>query len=374
MRFQEIIGQHEIKKRLTKAFNEGRLAHSLLFTGPNGVGKLALALAYAQFLSCENRNENDSCGECPACRKYQKLVHPDLHFVFPVVNSPKFDKAVSDNYIAEWRKMLLESPYTSLNTWLTKMGAENKQAHIGKSESGEILKKLNFKTVESDYKVMIIWLAEKMNLVAANKLLKILEEPPEKTVFLLISENQHSLLKTILSRTQIISVPRILDKDLKPELIERLSVSEANASELCRMADGSFFNARHEHQSSEDQEFNFEQFSSLMRMCYKRDVSGLTSWSEECGRLGREKIKNFLEYALKMIRQNFILNQNQKELARLNNNEMGFSEKFSPFIHDKNINEIYSELNRAHYHIERNGYIRLVLFDLSLKLVQLLRH
>jgi DNA polymerase III subunit delta' len=373
MQFSKILGQTTIKSKLSNGVKDGRIAHALLFSGPNGFGKLALAIAYAQYVSCTNRAEEDSCGECPSCRKYEKLIHPDLHFVFPVINLPKFDKAISDNFIASWRETINQSPYISLNSWLNIIGAENKQGSISKFESAEILRKLSFKTFESEYKVMIIWLPEKMNLVASNKLLKILEEPPDKTLFLLVSESQESLLKTILSRTQIIAVPRIDDEAIEQALESELKVESDKAIAIAKIADGSFFNARNLIDTSDEHLFNFENFTRIMRLSYKKDVLEINNWVDEIASIGREKQKSFLENSLRLVRESFMLNKNQNKLARLHGDELLFCDKFSPFINERNIAAINEELNTAHYHIERNGYARLVFFDFALKLIQLLK-
>ncbi len=373
MQFNKILGQTAIKARLTNGVREGRIAHALLFSGANGYGKLALAIAYAQYVSCSNRQENDSCGECPSCKKYNKLIHPDLHFVYPVINLPKFDKPISDNFISTWREMINASPYTSLTNWLNAIGAENKQGAINKYESAEILRKLSFKTFESEYKVMIIWLPEKMNQVASNKLLKILEEPPEKTLFLLVTESQEHLIKTILSRTQIIAVPQIDDDSIKQALIDEFNIDSDKATTITNLSDGSYFNARNLIDTSDQHLFNFENFAKIMRLCYKKDVIEINGWIDEIASVGREKQKSFLSNSLRLVRESFMLNKNQNKLARLHGEELAFCQKFSPFINERNVAAISEELNKAHYHIERNGYAKLVFFDFAITLIKLLK-
>ena len=372
MQFNKIIGQEKVKRRFIQSVANNRVSHAQLITGTKGIGKLALAIAYGQYLSCTNRNENDSCGECLSCKKYEKLVHPDLHFVFPVITSPKFSTAISDNFIAEWRLMINNSPYITLNQWLDNIGAENKQGLISKHESSEIIRKLNLKSFEAEYKIVIIWMPEKMNLTAANKLLKMIEEPPPKTVFLLVSENENQLLKTIVSRTQIILVPRIDSMSLKSAILSQHELSENEAKNIVRLSEGSIIKAAEIINSTEESKANFEKFTDFMRLLYRKDIIELNSWVDEIAKIGREKQKSFLKYTMLLIRNNFMLNQQAEDLAFISNDELNFSKKFFPFIKPENINEINDELNLAYYHIERNGYAKLIFFDLGLKLVTLL--
>ena len=373
MQFKDIIGQEAIKKRLIQSVAENRVSHAQLISGPNGVGKLSLAIAFGQYLSCTNRNDTDSCGECPSCKKYEKLIHPDLHFVFPVISSPKFSQAISDNYINEWRELINKSPYISLNNWLEHIGSENKQGLISTHESGQIIRKLNLKSFESEFKVMIIWLPEKMNQTAANKLLKMIEEPPPKTIFLLVSENKNQLLKTIVSRTQIIAVPRIEADSLKEALIKKYALDDTESNNIVRLAEGSYLRANEIISQNESSKENFERFTSFMRLLYKKDVIELNKWVDEIAATGREKQKTFLKYSMRLIRDNFMLNQKENDLAFVSGEESEFSIKFSPFIKAENIIEINEELNKAYFHIERNGYAKIVFFDLGLKIIVLLK-
>ncbi len=373
MRFKDIIGQEKIKKRLLQSVAENRVSHAQLIIGPNGVGKLSLAIAFGQYLSCTNRSDTDSCGLCPSCKKYEKLIHPDLHFVFPVFSSPKFSQAISDNFINEWREIINSNPYISLNKWLEYIGSENKQGIISTHESGQIIKKLNLKAFESEYKVMIIWMPEKMNQTASNKLLKMIEEPPPKTIFLLVSEDKNQLLKTIVSRTQIIAVPRIDTRSLKTAIIDKYSLSDEESGNIVRLSEGSYLRASEIISHNESSQENFERFTSYMRLLYQKDVISLNKWVDEIAAIGREKQKSFLKYAMRLIRDNFMLNQNANDLAFTSKEETKFSNNFSPFIKPKNIFQINEELNTAYYHIERNGYAKIVFFDLGLKLIVLLK-
>jgi len=372
MKFKEVIGQHILKKQLIRTVTENRVSHAQLFAGPEGSGNLSLALAFAQYISCENRSEHDSCGICKSCIKYAKLVHPDLHFVFPVINTSSNPKAVSENYIHEWRKAILENSYLSLNNWIEIIASENKQGGIFEKESGEILYKLNLKTYESDYKIMIIWMAEKMHTVTANKLLKIIEEPPSKTLFILVSENPDQILSTILSRCQYVKVPPIDTEDIQKAL-EHFETDKPRILEISRIAAGNYLKALDLiHSGDEDQNF-FGLFVNLMRNSYKRDVIDLVRWSEETALIGREKQKKFLNGCLHLIRENFVMTEVNGSLGYLNKKEAEFSEKFHPYINQNNIESISNEFNLALHHIESNGNSKIIFLDLALKMSKLIK-
>ncbi len=375
MIFKDIIGQNDLKKRLILSVKEKRIAHAQLFFGPEGCGDLALSIAYAQYINCLNPSDEDSCGVCPSCNKYQKLIHPDLHFVFPVATSKSVTKEpVSDDYIGSWRNLILQSPYINLQQWYNTIEIENKQGSISKNESYEIIRKLNLKTYEADYKIMIIWMPEKMNVIAANKLLKMLEEPPEKTLFLMITENPEKLLQTIVSRTQLIKIPKINDTDLFDYLHHHFTFPESRLRDAVRLADGNMIKAVTSLEQNEENLFNYEKFISLMRLCWSKDVSGIMKWCETIAGIGRERQKNFLAYALRMIRENFIMNCHVPQLALLSQKEEEFSSKFYTFVTNDNVYELTEELNKAHYHIESNANDKIVFLDLSLKLIKLLRN
>lgn len=373
MKFAEILGQKEIKQGLIRTVKEERISHAQLFFGPSGVGKLPLAIAYAQYISCENRGEDDSCGVCSSCIKISKLVHPDLHFVFPVINTREIKQAVSDHYIEQWRKIIPENPYLTENQWYEAIGAENKQGLINKAESSAILRKLSLKSYEGEFKIMIIWLPEKMNAPAANSLLKLLEEPPEKTIFMLISENTDVILPTILSRTQMIQMAP-LGKD---SMMEGLKNSFPNAAELyedvLRRANGNFSVAAQIIESEELENMHFEEFTFFMRQCYKREIIEINNWIEKIAGTGRERLKLYLSYGLRMIRENFMLNLKQADLSYLSRKEEEFSNKFSAFIHQENVFQLTAEFEKAIQHIEANGNPRLVLLDLAIQTILLLK-
>jgi DNA polymerase III subunit delta' len=374
MLFKEVIGQEEIKAKLINSVQTGRIAHAQLFFGPDGSGTLPLALAYAQYIACTNRNETDSCGVCPACRKFSKLAHPDLHFAFPVNTTKSVDKdPVSDNFIKEWREFVLSNPYFLPGQWYDFMGLENKQGLISKNESEAILRKLSFKSFESDYKIMIIWLPEKMNPTAANMLLKLLEEPPEKTIFLLVSEEPNQLLITIASRAQPVKVPPLDAEPLRQKIAEQFSFSEAQLQQITRLANGSYIKVLEVINSSAENEYNLEQFAFIMRSCYGRKFPDINKWVEEMSGIGREKLKIFFNYSIRMIRENFIMNLKTHELNYMTEKEHEFSVRFHPYINGNNVISIYNEMNKACADIERNGYAKIILLDLSLKIIKIIR-
>lgn len=369
MLFKEVVGHSAAKQRLLQTVHEGRISHAQLFLGTEGCGSLALAIAYGQYINCTNRTLEDSCGVCPSCLKFKKLIHPDLHFVFPVsANATVKSNPVSDNFLSEWREAVLQNAYLNFTQWIKHIGVENKQAGIQKSESEEIIKKLNLKTYEGNYKIMIIWMAEKMNETCANKLLKIIEEPTPNTLFLLISENTEQILQTILSRTQMVRLSKIDKPSLEEFLRSNYEFDEAQISSIAHNANGSMNKALTLINGDANNSENFEYFTSLMRLCYTKKIIELGTLVDTLGSLGRERQKNFLEYSLRMVRENFILNKKVKSAVYLFKEEAAFSEKFSAFIHEGNIMSITKEMNDAHYHIERNGSPRIIFFDLALKL------
>jgi len=373
MFFKEILGQDKIKKKLIQTVKENRISHAQLFIGPESSGKLSLAIAYAQYVCCENKQDDDSCGICSSCKKYQKLIHPDLHFVFPVIKAPKYKDAISDNYITEWRKLVLTNPYFTPSQWYEAIDAENKQGSIYADESSEIVKKLNLKTFEADYKVMIIWLPEKMNITAANKLLKVLEEPPPQTLFIMISEAPGEILITIRSRTQLLKIPKIDDESLSAYLSEYHHLDPQQTIDVVRLANGNYTKAINSINMSEENKINFKYFSSLMRSCYSSKIIDIVNLVDELSAIGREKQKNFFFYSLRLIRENFMLNLKTPQIVYLSGEEATFSDRFHTFINERNIVEITETFNKAHYHIERNGYNKIIFLDMALTLIKLLK-
>lgn len=373
MFFRDIVGQEQIKKQLLATVKEGRIPHAQLFLGPEGSGNLALAIAYAQLVACDNPGETDSCGICHSCKKYQKLIHPDLHFIFPVNSVKDGEKdPISDHFLVKWRELILKSPYFSEVRWYECIGIENKQGNISKNESSEIIRKLNLKSFESDYKVVIIWLPERMNETSANKLLKLVEEPPEKTIFLLVSENSERIIKTILSRTQLINVPLIDRKDLAAALESQFEIDAEHAISIARIANGNYALAQQLATEGVQSEAWFEAFQQLMRLSYKKDVLLLLEWAEEMAGYGRERQKSFLEYAQKLTRDSFMVNMGANSVAFPGKNEESFVQNFSPFIYDSVAAMLYKELNLAFLQISQNGNGKIIFTDLVLKTVKLI--
>jgi len=373
MFFKDIIGQNEIKLKLIEEVREGRIPHAQIFCGPEGVGKMAIALAYARYICCAHPGSTDACGVCPSCVKFNKLVHPDVHFVFPIVKSAKGKKEVCDDFIAEWRAFVLKNPYFNLPHWLNEMDAENSQAIIYSKESDEITKKLSLKSSEGGFKITLIWLPEKMHPVCANKLLKLLEEPPEKTIFLLISEAPDLILTTILSRTQRVNIRKIDEESIAQALREKYAVLQTDSQVIAHMANGSFIKALEAIHLNEENHFFFELFVSLMRLSYQRKIREMKLWSEQVAGMGRERQKSFLSYCQRMIRENFIFNFHQKDLNYMTSDEQNFAIRFAPFVNERNIMGIMDELSEAEQHIEQNVNAKMVFFDFSLKMIVLLK-
>jgi DNA polymerase-3 subunit delta' len=375
MNFARIPGQKEIIGKLIRSVREERVSHAQLFTGPEGCGSLALALAYAKYISCENRSEHDSCGTCKSCVKYDKFIHPDLHFVFPVIKDKKTSEPVSDSYIELWRDFLKQNPFPSLNKWLDTLEVGNAQGLIFASEAGEIIRKLNLKSFESDFKIMIIWLPEKMHSSTANKLLKMIEEPPEKTLFLLVSDDPDKVIPTILSRCQLIRIPCFKAEEVQNYLRESLACGDVRAGEIAAISNGNIIRAGELCENEELSSVNLDYFRNLMRFAWKRDVQSLLTWSEELASTGREAQKNFLVFALRILRENLMLTLGQKDnnLVFLAGEEASFSGNFHPFINQENIYPLTEEMNLAHAHIEANGNARIIFLDLALKVTRLIR-
>jgi DNA polymerase III subunit delta' len=375
MNFSQIPGQQEIKTKLLRSVKEERVSHAQLFAGPEGCGSLALALAYARYVSCENRTDMDSCGTCKSCVKYDKLIHPDLHFVFPVIKGKKVTDPVSDNYLEEWREFVRKSPYFTLNNWLDSIEVGNAQGMIFASEASEIIKKLSLKTFESDFKIMIIWLPEKMHQATANKLLKMIEEPPEKTLFLLVSEESDKVIPTILSRCQLVKIPSFNVSDIEKYLSSRYNMTADKAADISRVSNGNITRAIELCENEASSLANLERFKSLMRFAWKRDVISLISWSEEMASTGRETQKSFITFSLRFLRENLMmsLDQLKNKLVYLAGEEAAFSKKFHPSITQKNIYPLNEEFNLVYSHIESNGNAKIIFLDLALKVARLIR-
>lgn len=374
MQFSQVVGQADLKKKLISSVKKGRIPHAQLFFGPDGSGALALALAYIQYVACLQPGDDDSCGECSSCRKMAKLQHPDLHFAFPVNTTKKVNKdPVCDDFLNEWREFVLNEPYFRTSHWYDYIGLGNKQGIISKRDSDAIIRKLSLKSFESDYKFMLVWLPEKMNASSANVLLKLIEEPPPKTLFLYVSENPAQILNTISSRLQHVKLASVNNESMKIAVKDRFGISGDELDSVVRLARGSIIEASEIIQISEENDLNFDRFADMMRFCWSKNYSGINTWVEEMAELGREKLKNFFTYSLRLIRENFILNLQQQELNYMTRKEADFSSRFHPFINGSNVIGISEEMNAAIADIERNGYAKLILFDMSLRLMKLIR-
>lgn len=370
MLFKEVIGQHKIKQMLIESVNSDRISHAQMFLGEEGFGGLPLTIAYAQYVLCTNKTNNDSCGECASCKKVSSLSHPDLHFSFPIQLSAK--EKFSDVFLPDWKEMMLSNPYSEEEDWYAKTGNENKQGVIGKDESQSVFKKLQLKSFEGNYKIMIIWLADKMNASAANKLLKLIEEPPNKTLFLLTAKNIESILPTIISRTQITRLPKLSVPEITQGLIDK-EVDNETASNTASFVDGDFALALKQIKGNLNDTEYYEFFIKWMRICFSRDVGLAVEISNELSAIGREKQKSFLAFSLdifqKSLRGNFIGLNNIK----LNPSHKAFISKFMPFITPNNALIIHEHLTNAHYHIDRNANPKILFLDLSFKLFTVIK-
>jgi len=371
MRFAEIIGQKDVIDRLRKAKSEDRIAHALLFLGPEGSGNLALALAFAQFISCPNATTEDSCGTCPTCKKYNSLQFADLHFSFPYFNKPNTKETISDDFGTEWRNRLLQSPYFGVEEWVKELSKDNKQLIFSVPEAANIVRKLSLKSFEGGYKIMIIWMAEMIGDGVANKLLKIVEEPPANTLFFFVANSSENILNTILSRVQVIQVPKI-DEESISQGLTNLGLDPHKIPDIAHYSDGSWDVALRLRDNNDPNEFLAMQFQTWMRHCYSKNIPALYFWSEKMATLAREDLKHFLLYALDQMRQNLVLNYTTENISRFTSSEKAFAQKFSPFINHLNIEDIMLELEAAHRSTGQNASIKILFFELSMRIFRLL--
>ncbi|MDG1660973.1 MAG: DNA polymerase III subunit delta' [Winogradskyella sp.] len=379
MLFSDILGQNHIKSHLTKSADAGRIPHAQLFVGPEGSGTLPMAIAYAQYILCGNSNSENIEGHQACNLKFNNLSHPDLHFAFPVTTNDKVKRhPVSSHFLEEWRQLIDQQPYGNLFDWYKMLGVDNKQGQIGVDEALDIVKSLSLKSYEGGYKVMLIWMAEKMNTASANKLLKLIEEPPEKTVFILIAEDEEQIISTIRSRCQVLHFPRLPEVIIAEALVEKYNIEQAVANKITQQSNGNFNKACDLiYQDSEDIQFE-KWFIAWVRSAFKAKgnksaIRELIAWSEDIAKTGRETQKQFLHFCINYFRQALLLNYKANELVYLEPKSESFKlEKFAPFVHDANIMDITKELQDAIYHIERNGNSKIILTDLSIKLTRLL--
>ena len=376
MRFSEVIGQEEAKKRLKGMVADDRLPHAMMLCGPEGSGKMALALAFASYLLCERHDgASDSCGECRQCKMAGKWEHPDLHFTFPTIKLPSMSaehKPVSDDFARQWRQLLAGGSYFTMNQWLEMMGGENQQAIITAGESDELTRKLSLKSSQGGYKVSVIWLPERMNQECANKLLKLIEEPPSRTVFVMVSEEPDKLLDTIRSRTQRIDIRRIGDDDIRQALTARRGIDGDTAARIARMSGGSWLRAIEALEAGNENELFLDMFIQLMRLAYMRNVKELKRWSETMQGFGREKQKRFLAYFMRMARENFMYNFHKPEIVYMTQREEDFARNFARFVNENNILQITDLGNKAIRDIGQNANAKIVFFDMALQMIVLL--
>ncbi|SFU27232.1 DNA polymerase-3 subunit delta' [Pustulibacterium marinum] len=378
MLFSNILGQQHIKNHLTVSVDNGRIAHAQLFIGPEGSGTLPMAIAYAQYLLCQNTNGENEGGNQSCNLKFENLSHPDLHFAFPVATTDRVKKhPVSTMFMEEWRKFVSEQGYGNAFDWFQVLGIENKQGIIGVDEATDIVKSLSLKSYEGGYKVMIIWMADRMNTAAANKLLKLIEEPPNKTIFLLIAEEEEKIIQTIRSRCQILHFPPLTEEVVKQGLVSR-GIQEAEAAKIAHQSQGNY-NKAIDISLKDSEDLVFENwFVFWVRAAFrakgnKAVIHDLISWSEEVAATGRETQKQFLNYCMDVFRQALLLNYQSPDLVYMEMQSDGFKlEKFAPFVHSGNILEITKELEDALYHVERNGNAKIIFTDLSIKLTRYL--
>ena len=379
MQFSEILGQEHIKSHLTKSADLGRIPHAQLFVGPEGSGTLPMAIAYAQYLICSNQNAENS-GSNEACNiKFQKTSHPDLHFIYPTVSTEDVKtKPKSIDFIVEWRQFLEQNKYGSLFDWYQILGVKNKQGEIRVDDSQEILKLLALKSYEGGYKIMIIWMADKLNIAASNKLLKLLEEPTDKTVFILISENEEDIIQTIRSRCQVLHFNGLPEKVIADSLILNENIEPKTANKIAHQAQGNYNKALQLLQPDSESTFFEKWFVDWVRAAFRAKgnaaaIQDLIQWSEQIAGLGRETQKKFLHFCIDMFRQALLLNYQTPDLVYIEPQVEKFKlENFAPFVNGNNINDIFKELSDAMYHIERNGNAKIILTDLSIKLTRLI--
>lgn len=374
MTFNDIIGQEEVKQHLMRLLAGNKLPHAIMFCGPEGAGKLPLALAYAQMLLCGHPTGDGACGCCSDCRMSALWAHPDLHFSFPVCKAKSSDHPVSDDFLPQWREQIDRSPYFGTEDWFEDISAENQQITIYVQESDSLQKKLALKSSQGGRKVVVIWLPERMNEQTGNKLLKLIEEPPTHTHFLLVSEEPDLVLGTIQSRVQRINVPALSEEVICNALMERHSMQEADARLLAHIAQGSYTEAMKRIERDSEQKTFFDLFVQLMRHSYARRIKEMHQWSLSVSELGRERQKRMLEYFQGQLRENYIYNFHQPQINFLGREEENFSTRFAPFITERNVIGIMDVLSDAQRDITQNVSARMVFFDLALKMILLLKN
>ena len=368
MQLRDVIGQEEVKEGLRRSVADGRISHAMLFAGGSGCGSLALALAFVQYVSCTNRQGGDSCGVCPSCRKMQSLEHPDLHFVMPVnkKNKKAGEVVLSDHFIGKWRTIVTQTNgYFGEQDWYDAIGLDTQQGNISQADVDEMMRKLSYKSYESEYKAVIIWLPEKMRREPANTILKILEEPWDKTLFILVSESSELLLPTIISRTQPYHIGAV-DAKVLAEHLRGGGMEADKASKIARISGGNLLEARRLSDSEEESDEYFALFVELMRLSYNNRHLELIGWAERVAKMGREKQKHLLENSLRLLRNSYMLHAGMDEICYLWGGELEFCRKFSPFIGNDNIEFLVNEIEVALAQIRQNGNANIVFTHFAL--------
>lgn len=373
MNFSAIIGQQAIKQHLLQMVHEDRVPHALMLCGPQGAGKLPLALAFAHYLLCVHPGEEEPCEVCADCRMVQQWSHPDLHFSFPVYKAKSSEHPTSDDYLGPWREQLDRNPYFDVEQWLTDIKAENQQIVLYVQESDALQKKLALKSSQGGRRVVVMWLPERMQPQMANKLLKLIEEPPTQTHFILVSNDPDMVLGTIQSRVQRINVPALSEEEIAEALVQRMGVEPSKAQNLAHVAQGNYTAALKRLDAEGEEAQFFELFKTLMRSSYARKIKDMHAWAQEVAAMGRERQKRLLAFCQRLIRENFMYNFHRPELSFLTPDEEAFSLRFAPFVNERNIIGITEILSDAERDIEQNVNARMVFFDLSLKMIMLLK-
>ncbi len=377
MQFKDVIGQQAVKERLRVSVRENRVAHTQLFLGPEGSGALPLAIAFAQYLNCQNKKDGDSCGTCPSCVKYQKFAHPDLHFIFPTATNEKIKKyPQSELFQEEWLNFIRKNRgYITQSSWYQNLGIGNKQGTIYARDANEIVKLIGFKPYEALFKVVIIFQAERLHVAASNKLLKSFEEPPDNTLIILVADRYELVIPTVRSRAQLIKVPKLKETAIRDTLLDQFSekLTDEKAGEFAVLSQGSWNLALELMEQSDEREYNFMKFREWMRLCFSgKDYVALFGIIQELSRLGRERQKRFLKYGLQVMHNSLMINGKQGVPIVARNSEKDYLLKFAPFVNTANQKRMYELLNEAIYHVERNAHPGILFADLSFKMTELM--
>ena len=367
MHFNQVIGQQRVKESLTRLVDAERIPHAMLFLGPGGCGKLALAIALAQYILCENKQDRESCGTCRSCSKVSKLIHPDVHFTYPIIGT----KVTSPQFLAQWRTALLDNAYLDVNYWLQFIGAENKQGNINKDECLRIIKQMSLKSFETKYKILILWLPEYLQK-EGNRLLKLIEEPPENTIFILVAEEQERILNTILSRCQIVKFNALSDEEVVEGVIEKTGIAKEQAEAAAHLANGDLNEALTLTSNVEND--NAVLFLEWMRKCYIGNGAELVPWAEKFAALGRERQKHFFQYGLHFMREFMLYKLTGSDQVRLRKPELDTVRKLSKVVAFEKIEPITQLFNDSFYFIERNANAKVLGLDASIQMNQIFKN